>query len=76
MKRDAAARKFERLVVWKVSRLGRNVREVINTVHELADHGVTVYPHQIPNRTDQFSHGQATVGDSSVVRRNGERRTI
>jgi DNA invertase Pin-like site-specific DNA recombinase len=44
MKRDAAARKFDRLLVWKVSRLGRNMREVINTVYELADHGVTVYP--------------------------------
>jgi DNA invertase Pin-like site-specific DNA recombinase len=44
MKRDAAARKFDRLLVWKVSRLGRNMREVIDTVYELADHGVTVYP--------------------------------
>jgi Site-specific recombinases, DNA invertase Pin homologs len=44
MKRDAAARKFDRLLVWKVSRLGRNMREVISTVYELSDHGVTVYP--------------------------------
>src|SRR5215831_2686966 len=44
MKRDAAGRKFDRLLVWKVSRLGRNMREVINTVYELADHGVIVYP--------------------------------
>src|SRR5262249_3925004 len=44
MKRDAAARKFDRLLVWKVSRLGRNMREVIKTVYELADHGVTGYP--------------------------------
>jgi len=35
MKRDAAARKFERLLVWKVSRLGRDMRKVIDTVHEL-----------------------------------------
>ena len=44
MKRDAAARKFDRLLVWKVSRLGRNMREVIAPVYELADLGVTVVP--------------------------------
>jgi putative DNA-invertase from lambdoid prophage Rac len=44
MKRDAAARKFDRLLVWKVSRLGRDMREVISTVYELADLGVTVVP--------------------------------
>ena len=35
MKRDAALRKFDRLLVWKVSRLGRDMREVISTVYEL-----------------------------------------
>jgi DNA invertase Pin-like site-specific DNA recombinase len=44
MKRDAAARKFTRLLVWKVSRLGRDMREVIDTVYELADLEVTVVP--------------------------------
>jgi putative DNA-invertase from lambdoid prophage Rac len=44
MKRDAAARKFDRLLVWKVSRLGRDMREVISTVYELADLGVIVMP--------------------------------
>lgn len=44
LKRDAAARKFDRLLVWKVSRLGRNMREVIDAVYELSDHGVTVFP--------------------------------
>ena len=44
MKRDAALRKFDRLLVWKVSRLGRDMREVISTVYELADFGVTVVP--------------------------------
>ena len=29
MKRDAAARRFDRLLVWKVSRLGRDMCEVI-----------------------------------------------
>src|SRR6516162_3425610 len=40
VKHDAAARRFDRLLVWKVSRLGRDMREVISTVHELADLGV------------------------------------
>ena len=44
MKRDAALRKFDRLLVWKVSRLGRDMREVISTVYELADLGVSVFP--------------------------------
>ena len=44
MKKDAALRKFDRLLVWKVSRLGRDMREVISTVNELADLGVTVVP--------------------------------
>ena len=44
MKRDAALRKFDRLLVWKVSRLGRDMRQVIDTVYELADAGVTVIP--------------------------------
>jgi DNA invertase Pin-like site-specific DNA recombinase len=44
MKKDAALRRFDRLLVWKVSRLGRDMREVIATVYELADCGVTVVP--------------------------------
>jgi putative DNA-invertase from lambdoid prophage Rac len=44
VKHDAASRRFDRLLVWKVSRLGRDMREVISTVHELADLGVTVIP--------------------------------
>jgi putative DNA-invertase from lambdoid prophage Rac len=44
MKRDATLRKFDRLLVWKVSRLGRDMREVIATVYELADLGVSVAP--------------------------------
>jgi DNA invertase Pin-like site-specific DNA recombinase len=39
-----SARKFDRLLVWKVSRLGRDTREVISTVYELADLGITVVP--------------------------------
>ncbi len=44
MKHDAAARKFSRLLVWKVSRLSRDMREVIDTVYQLNDLGVTVVP--------------------------------
>jgi putative DNA-invertase from lambdoid prophage Rac len=44
MKRDASQRKFTRLLVFKVSRLGRDMREVISTVYELADLGVTIVP--------------------------------
>src|SRR5437762_3144986 len=44
MKRDAALRRFNRLLVWKVTRLGRDMREVISTVYELADLGITILP--------------------------------
>ena len=44
LKVDAALHKFNRLLVWKVSRLGRDMREVISTVYELSDMGVTVVP--------------------------------
>ncbi len=44
MKRDTSQRRFTRLLVWKVSRLGRDMREVIGTVYELADLGVTIVP--------------------------------
>jgi putative DNA-invertase from lambdoid prophage Rac len=44
MKQDAAHRRFDRLLVWKVSRLGRDMREVISTVYELADAGITTVP--------------------------------
>jgi site-specific DNA recombinase len=44
MKRDASQRRFTRLLVWKVGRLGRDMREVISTVYELADLGVTIVP--------------------------------
>jgi DNA invertase Pin-like site-specific DNA recombinase len=44
MKRDAAQGRFTRLLVWKVSRLGRDMREVISTVYELADLGATIVP--------------------------------
>jgi putative DNA-invertase from lambdoid prophage Rac len=44
MARAAGARKFTRLLVWKVSRLGRDMREVVGTVYELADLGIMVVP--------------------------------
>ena len=44
IKKDAALRKFDRLLVWKVSRLGRDMREVISTIYALAGAEVTVVP--------------------------------
>jgi putative DNA-invertase from lambdoid prophage Rac len=44
MKRDAAQHKFDQLLVWKVSRLGRDMREVLASVYELADLGIVVNP--------------------------------
>ena len=44
MRRHAGLRKFDRLLVWKVTRLGRDMRDVITTVYELADLGITIVP--------------------------------
>lgn len=44
LRKDAAPRKFERVLVWKVTRLGRNMRDVIGTVYELADLGIAIVP--------------------------------
>jgi hypothetical protein len=76
MKRDAAARRFDRLLVWKVSRLGRDMRELISTVYELSDLGVTMIPHQISDRPDHFHRGSAALGHPGVVHGDGERRTV
>jgi len=39
---DAKAGKFEKLVVWEISRLGRNIASVANTIEELTAVGVDV----------------------------------
>ena len=58
MKRDAALRKFDRLLVWKVSRLGRDFREMLTSVYELADAGVTVFPLKSPTGPINSSLGK------------------
>ena len=35
-------REGDTLIVWRLDRLGRNMRSIINTLHELTDRGVTV----------------------------------
>ena len=35
-----ALRKNDTLVIWKLDRLGRDIRHLINTVHDLADQGI------------------------------------
>ena len=35
-------REGDTLIVWRLDRLGRNMRSIINTLHDLTEHGVTV----------------------------------
>jgi DNA invertase Pin-like site-specific DNA recombinase len=35
-----ALRRGDTLVVWKLDRLGRNLRHLVNTVHDLTKHGI------------------------------------
>jgi DNA invertase Pin-like site-specific DNA recombinase len=69
MRRDASLRKFDRLLVWKVSRLGRDMRQVISTVYELADLGITVVP--IKSQTGPIS---STMGKLLWPSKLGSRR--
>lgn len=36
-----ALRKGDTLIVWKLDRLGRNLRHLVNTVHELSSKGIS-----------------------------------
>ena len=40
-----ALRKGDALVVWKLDRLGRNLKHLVNTVHNLSDKGI----HELPD---------------------------
>jgi len=40
---DARKRKFDRVVVYELSRLGRSIVDVINTIHELEEVGVNIF---------------------------------
>src|SRR5262249_52396367 len=46
------ARRFDRVLGWKVSRLGRDMREVISAVTNLRISGVTVIP--VKSQTEQL----------------------
>jgi DNA invertase Pin-like site-specific DNA recombinase len=39
-------REGDTLVVWKLDRLGRNLRHLVNTVHDLTSRGVGLGPHR------------------------------
>jgi DNA invertase Pin-like site-specific DNA recombinase len=40
---DARKRKFDRVIVYELSRLGRSIVDVINTIHELSEVGVHIF---------------------------------
>ncbi len=40
---DARKRKFDRVIVFALDRLGRSVVDVINTIHELEEVGVNIF---------------------------------
>ena len=40
---DARKRKFDRVIVYELSRLGRSIVDVINTIHELEEVGVNIF---------------------------------
>jgi DNA invertase Pin-like site-specific DNA recombinase len=52
---DARKRKFDRVIVFELSRLGRSVVDVINTIHELEECGVHLFviKHSLDTSTAQ-----------------------
>ena len=52
---DARKRKFDRVVVYELSRLGRSIVDVINTIHELEECGVHLFviKHSLDTSTSQ-----------------------
>ena len=40
---DARKRKFDRVIVYELSRLGRSIVDFINTIHELEEVGVNIF---------------------------------
>jgi DNA invertase Pin-like site-specific DNA recombinase len=46
MLRDANARKFHRVCVWSVDRLGRSLKHLVLTLEDLKAKGIAVYAHQ------------------------------
>ena len=40
---DCKKRKFEKLIVWELSRLGRSLSHLVNTLQEMNDSGVDLY---------------------------------
>lgn len=44
LKQDATEKRFTRLFVTTIPSLGRDIRDVVATVHELVSHGVTIFP--------------------------------
>jgi hypothetical protein len=76
MKSDAAQRKFDQLLVWKVSRLGRDMREVLASVYAPSDLGIVRQSRQVPNRPDHVNHGQVALYYPGLGRRDGERSTF
>ena len=46
MLKDAQRKKFERLIIWSVDRLGRNLKNIIGVLSDLQESGVEVYAYK------------------------------
>lgn len=46
MLKSATRREFEQLAVWSLDRLGRNMKETVNAIHDLDSLGLSIYLHK------------------------------
>ena len=46
MLKDAQRKKFEKLIIWSVDRLGRNLKNIIGVLSDLQESGVEVYAYK------------------------------
>jgi DNA invertase Pin-like site-specific DNA recombinase len=58
MKRDAAERKFDRVLAWKVSRLGRDMRRSDRDRLGIGRPRRQCIPCEVSDRADQLDHGE------------------
>jgi hypothetical protein len=76
MRKDAALRKFERVLVWKVTRLGRDMPRCDH--HRVRAGGPRHHDcsSQVPDRARQRGYGTAAMGYSRLVRLDGKRGAL
>ena len=73
MLKDAQRKKFEKLIIWSVDRLGRNLKNIIGVLSALQESGVEVYAYKqgIDSSTTMGRSFMAIVGIFAEIENDG-----